>query len=74
MPLHEGAQRFCDRDEPSFLRTNAKPLALMVTVIAMLGSVMLALRSRLMTRQKNRMDSYNYVLLDIAERANVRDG
>ncbi len=71
VPLHAGAQRFYDRDEPSFLQENAEPLALMVTVIAMLVSAMLALRSRLMTRQKNRMDSYNYVLLDIAERANA---
>ena len=70
VPLHEGAQRFYDRNEPSFLQENAEPLALMVTVMAMLGSAMLALRSRLMSRQKNRMDSYNYVLLDIAERAN----
>jgi TRAP transporter TAXI family solute receptor len=70
LPLHSGAERFYERNEPSFLQTNAEPLALMITVLAMLGSAMLALRSRLMTRQKNRMDSYNYVLLDIAERAN----
>ena len=69
VPLHEGAKRFYERNEPSFLQQNAEPLALMVTLLAMLGSAMLALRSRLIKRQKNRMDSYNYLLLDIAEQA-----
>lgn len=70
VPLHEGAARFYARDEPSFLQQNAEPIALVVTLTAMLGSGLLALRSRLVIRQKNRMDSYNFVLLDIGERAN----
>jgi len=69
IPLHEGSQQYYNRDEPSFIQENAEPLALMVTVAAMLFSAMLALRSRLVSTQKNRMDSYNYILLDIAEEA-----
>jgi len=69
IPLHEGSQQYYDRDEPSFIQENAEPMALMVTVAAMLFSAMLALRSRLVSTQKNRMDSYNYILLDIAEEA-----
>lgn len=69
VPLHEGAERFYNRDQPSFLQENAEPIALMITIAAMLGSGLLALRSRLTNSQKNRMDSYNYMLLDIADRA-----
>lgn len=69
VPLHAGAAQFYGRDEPNFLQENAEPLALMVTVLAMALSGLLALRSRFISRQKNRMDSYNYALLDIAEKA-----
>ncbi|MBO6813637.1 MAG: TAXI family TRAP transporter solute-binding subunit [Rhizobiaceae bacterium] len=69
VPLHDGAQQYFDRNEPSFLQENAEPLALGVTLFAMLLSGLLALRSRLVSSQKNRMDSYNYVLLEIAQNA-----
>ena len=71
MPLHDGALRYYNRDRPSFLQENAEPIALMVTLAAMMGSGLLALRSRLNNSQKNRIDSYNYVLLDIADRARI---
>lgn len=70
IPLHTGAEQYFNRDEPSFVQENAEPLALMVTVAAMLFSSMIALRSRFVSTQKNRMDSYNYLLLDIADKAN----
>jgi TRAP transporter TAXI family solute receptor len=69
LSVHEGADRYYRRDEPSFLQENAEPLALGVTIAAMLFSGLLALRGRLVARQKNRMDSYNCALLDIAARA-----
>ncbi|KAG1702784.1 Argininosuccinate synthase [Nymphon striatum] len=56
--------------KPSFIQENAEPLTLLVTLAAMLFSGLLALRSRFVSIQKDRMDSYNYVLLDIAEKAN----
>ena len=62
-------KQFFTRDEPSFIQENAEPLALMVTVFAMLVSSLLALRSRLISSQKDRMDTYNHALLDIAELA-----
>ncbi|MEZ5873041.1 MAG: TAXI family TRAP transporter solute-binding subunit [Nitratireductor sp.] len=73
VPLHDGAQSYYDRDEPSFLQNNAEPIALLVTLAAMMGSGLLALRSRLNNSQKNRIDSYNYVLLDIADRARTAE-
>lgn len=69
VPLHEGAENYYNRDEPSFLQENAEPIALMITIAAMVFSALIALRSRLMSGQKNRMDSYNYMLLDIADKA-----
>lgn len=69
VPLHDGSEQFFTRDEPSFIQENAEPLALMVTVFAMLVSSLLALRSRLISGQKDRMDTYNHALLDIAESA-----
>ena len=69
VPLHEGAESYYNRDKPSFIQENAEAIALLVTVAAMLGSGLVALRSRLMSGQKNRMDSYNYMLLDIADKA-----
>lgn len=69
MPLHQGAQAFFNRDEPSFVQENAEPLALLVTVMTLLISSMIALRSRFVASQKNSADVYNYKLLDIQHRA-----
>ncbi len=70
IPLHEGSEQYFNRDQPSFLQENAEPIALLITIAAMLFSALLALRSRFVSTQKDRMDSYNYLLLDIAERGN----
>jgi uncharacterized protein len=69
VPLHDGAAQFYTRDEPNFLQQNAEPLALMVTVFAMLLSGLYAIRTQFLSRQKNRMDVYNYELLAIADSA-----
>ncbi|MFZ1814941.1 MAG: TAXI family TRAP transporter solute-binding subunit [Rhizobiaceae bacterium] len=71
IPLHDGADGYYNRNQPIFIQENAEPIALMVTLAAMLGSGLLALRSRFNRSQKNRMDSYNYVLLDLAEQAQL---
>ena len=69
VPFHEGAESFYQRDEPSFLQENAEPLALMVTVLAMLISTGFALRTRIVANRKNRADTYNYQLLELANEA-----
>lgn len=68
-PLHEGAQSYFNRDQPSFFQENAEPIALVLTIFAMAFSGLITLRNRLGNTQKDRMDSYNYMLLDIAEQA-----
>lgn len=73
--LHAGARQYFDRDQPSFLQENAEPMALMVTLSALLFSALLGLRRALSARAKNRADNYNDVLLDISGRArNSQDG
>ena len=71
--LHNGAARYFDRDQPSFLQENAEPMALVVTICAMLFSALLALRRNMKTRAKNTGDKYNDQLLDIAQRARATD-
>lgn len=69
VPLHPGAQAFYDRDQPGFFQENAEPLALLVTVLTLIVSALLALRSRLLAKQKNRADTYNHQLLTIRKSA-----
>ena len=71
--LHEGAARFYNRAQPSFLQENAEPMALVVTISALRFSAALGLRRSLAGRAKNRADTYNDQLLDIARRARVTD-
>ena len=69
LPYHPGAQAYYDRNEPSFLQENAEPLALVITVFAMLISALLALRRSLNNKAKNRADVYNDRLLEISAQA-----
>lgn len=66
LPIHEGAQSYYDRDQPSFLQENAEPITLMVTVLVILGSGYLQLSAR---RRKRVMDGYNRELLALARSA-----
>jgi len=68
MPLHEGADRYYSRNEPSFIVENAEPLALVVTVFAMLSSSLFALKTRFSATQKNRADHFNIEILQLSDR------
>ena len=68
-PVHEGVQSWIDRDEPTFLQENAEPIALVVTVTSLMLSLLLGLRARLNSVQKNHLDAYNYDLLALGEQA-----
>ena len=71
LAYHPGAQSFYDKDKPSFLQENAEPMALIVTVFAMLISTLLALRRSIGAKAKNRADSFNERLLEISAKARV---
>ena len=73
LALHEGAQRYYDRDKPSYLQENAEPLALMVTLLAMIISALVALRRAIKARAKNRADVYNIRLLEMGRQIRSTD-
>jgi len=66
LPVHEDARRYYDCDQPSFTQENAEPIALMITIAAMIFSVLLVLRRNLASRAKNPGEDYNHQLLCIA--------
>lgn len=66
LPVHEGAQSFYDRDEPTFLQENAEPITLMVSIAVILGSGYLHFSAR---RRKRVLDGYNRELLALARSA-----
>ena len=68
MPLHEGADRYYTRNEPSFVVEHAEPLALLVTVFAMLSSSLFALKTRFSATQKNRADHFNIEVLQLSDK------
>ncbi|MEE9313860.1 MAG: TAXI family TRAP transporter solute-binding subunit [Rhizobiaceae bacterium] len=69
LSVHPGAAQFYDRDKPSFLQENSESMAFVITIFAMVGSALLALRKNLKNSAKNRGDIYNVQLLDISNRA-----
>ena len=70
LPLHGGAQKYFDRDAPSFLQENVEVFAFYATMLAGLVSVLLQLNSR---KQKGRIDRYNRELIEIYNEAIVDD-
>lgn len=66
LPIHEGAERYFARDEPSFLQENVEILAFYVTLLVGVASVLLQISSR---RQKERVDAYNRDLISIYNQA-----
>lgn len=66
--LHPGARAYYDREKPSYFQKHTDEAALGLTLMAMLGSALLALRARFSKKQKNRADKYNHQLLALSDR------
>ncbi len=62
LPMHEGAERYFSRDEPSFFQENAEPIALIITVVVLLGSGLAQVVSQ---GKKRRIDRYNNAVLTL---------
>ena len=69
--LHNGASQYYDREKPGIFEAYSDQIGLLLTLFAMAGSGILALRSRLLSKQKDRADVYNYKLLDLLDTARV---
>jgi uncharacterized protein len=67
--LHGGAVQYYDREKPGLFEAYSDQIGLLLTLFAMAGSGILALRSRLLSKQKDRADVYNYKLLDLLDSA-----
>jgi len=72
--LHQGTRRYLMRDRPGFLERNVELMALCLTVLATVGSGLLAFfRYRSQTR-KDRVDAFYGRLLDIRRQLLDGDG
>jgi uncharacterized protein len=69
--VHDGAMQYYDREKPGIFEAYSDQIGLLLTLFAMAGSGILALRSRLLSKQKDRADVYNYKLLDLLDNARV---
>jgi len=69
IPLHSGAQRYYDREKPGFWQQNTRLLASLLYVVAILSSVGVALRSRLLRGRRVKVSDYNRQLMEIANQA-----
>jgi uncharacterized protein len=69
VPVHDGAVQYYDREKPSLFEAYSNQIGLLLTMLAMAGSGLLALRSRFLSRQKDRADVYNYRLIDLLDQS-----
>lgn len=74
MPVHPGAQRYYDREKPTFWERNARAMAPLLSILALMISGVLALRARFQRAQKDRADRYNLELMRISEEARRSQG
>lgn len=62
LPVHDGAQQYFSRDDPSFLQENVEIFAFYITLLVGVASMLLQISNR---RQKERVDAYNRELIAI---------
>jgi len=62
MPVHEGAQRYYDRERPSFLQENAEVIALLLSVAALGISSLFRLADQ---GRRRRLEAYNAEMLSL---------
>jgi len=72
IPLHEGAQSFYNRENPSFFVQNADFVALILSVLLMLGSTLLGLRKKISGNKKNLADKHTKELVTIMDGINEK--
>lgn len=69
IPVHEGAQRYYDREKPSLLQENSRIASAVLYIAALLTSLVVALRARIKKAQRVRVSDYNMELISMADQA-----
>lgn len=72
-PLHEGARRYLERDEPGVLERYAETINMLVYVTFLVLTGLLGLARWRARRKKDRIDTYYQTALAIRERAEGED-
>jgi TRAP transporter TAXI family solute receptor len=67
LQVHPGALAYYNRDEPSFLQENADYVALILTVILLIGSWFWELKKMLERRQKANADLYSSRVIELMQ-------
>jgi len=73
IPVHQGSQSFFNREKPSYFVANADFLALIMSVLIMLGSTLLGLRKKISGNQKNLADKHTKELIMIMDDINMNE-
>jgi TRAP transporter TAXI family solute receptor len=68
-PVHDGAQAYYDKDKPSFIQEHADFVALIVTVIVLLGSWVWEAKGWIERRQKNQADLFSHDVIRLMNEA-----
>lgn len=71
LPIHPGAQDYYEREKPDFLASNADKLAFLLSLLTLVASWTLSLRSRFSEKQKNRADKYNLEIVSLIEQVMI---
>ena len=66
-PMHPGAERFYNKNQPNFLVQYAELMGLLLSLGVLVASGLWQLRLWLIGKQKNRADMYNLQLLELIE-------
>lgn len=69
LPVHEGALGYYNREKPSFLEEKAEFLALVLSAIVVLTSLMIAMVRRINDSKKGRIEDYAGELLKLEQSA-----
>ena len=69
LPLHEGALGYFDREKPSFLEEKAEFLALVLSAIVVLSSLLIAGARRINESKQGRIEDYAAQLLNLEKEA-----
>ena len=73
LPLHDGAERYYDREKPSIWSEQADLLRTMLSLLAIFASMAFGFRNWFQGVQKNRADAYNKDLLELFQSAKNRE-